>query len=444
MQQGKSGILAQNPATLERKLRLRWILGASAIPLFGIITAFGIAPQTSDQPVAMSTVIEEVIRPGDLQTSNVADADIQPIWQADQIQRDDTLSNVLQRLNIRNSVAIDFLRQSPEASALPSQLRPGRNIISKTTGDGDLLELLYQTGADTALQVKLTDHGYVAEQVQVTLDTQTTIKSGEIRSSLFAATDNAGIPDHIAIQLADIFSSDIDFNLDLRKGDRFSVVYESSYHNGELIKSGRVLSAEFVNQGKHYRAVLYRDHEGHTNYYTPEGKSLHQAFLRSPLEFSRISSGFTLARFHPILQTWRAHKGVDYAAPIGTNIKATSNGTVDFVGTQRGYGNVIMLQHAGGISTVYGHLSHFANGLHKGQHVSQGDVIGQVGMSGMATGPHLHYEFRVHGEHRDPLKVALPMVASLLNSELPAFRSQSSRLLAPLALLRDSNTVSID
>ena len=443
MQNGKSGILAHNPATQERKLRLRWLLVASSIPLFGIITAFGIAPQTSE-PIPVSLVIEEVALPQSSIAVLATSGETKPIWQADRVKHDDTLSTLLARLNIRNAEALEFLRRAPEARVLPSQLRPGRTVLAKTSEDGDLLELLYQIGPDTALQVKREADAYHAEQVQVALENRTLMKSAEIQSSLFAATDDAGIPDSIAMQLAEIFSSDIDFHLDLRRGDRFSVVYEASYNNGEMVKSGRVLTAEFVNQGKTYHAVLYRDQAGHANYYTPEGKSLHKAFLRSPLEFSRISSGFSLARFHPVLQTWRAHKGVDYAAPIGTRIKATSDGTVTFIGTQGGYGNVIMLQHAGGISTVYGHLSHFAAGLRKGQKISQGDVIGQVGMSGLATGPHLHYEFRVHGEHRDPLKVALPTNVPLSRGDLAAFQQQAQPLASQLALLRNSNTASLD
>jgi len=446
MQQGKSGILAQNPATQERKLRLRWLLGASSIPLFAIITAFGIAPQTSSDfnvPVT-TTVVEALPLPSSIDDAPAAHNDDAPIWQSEQVKRDDTLFTLLERLNIRNDEAIDFIRRAPEASALPSQLRPGRSAMAKTTADGVLLELFFQTSAETALRVWRQADAYQATSVNVALENRTLMKSAEINSSLFAATDDAGIPDAVAMQLAEIFSSDIDFHLDLRKGDHLSVVYEASYNNGELVKPGRVLSAEFVNQGKTYQAVLYRDQSGHANYYTPEGKSLHKAFLRSPLEFSRISSGFSLARFHPVLQTWRAHKGVDYAAPIGTHVKATSDGTVTFVGTQGGYGNVIMLQHAAGISTVYGHLSHFSSGLHKGQKISQGDVIGQVGMSGLATGPHLHYEFRVHGEHRDPLKVALPTNVPLTKGEMAAFHQQTMPLATQLGLLRHTNTASLD
>ena len=443
MQQDKGRILSQNKASQERKLGLRWLLALSSIPLFGVITAFGIAPQTAIQNVPVQLVVEEL----SLQSSSAIEElalDQHPLWQADEVRKDDTLSTLLERLNIHNSAAIDFLRQSPDASALASKLRPGRPILAKTTINGELIELQYQYDWNAALQIRLDNDKYVAEQVQYAEEKRTELKSAEIRSSLFAATDNAGIPDAIAIQLVQIFSSDIDFHLDLRQGDHFTVIYEAGYSNGEITNPGQVLAAEFVNQGKTYSAVLYRDTDGRSDYFAPDGKARHKAFLRSPLEFSRISSGFTLARFHPVLKRWRAHKGVDYAAPIGTRIKATAAGTVAFAGKQGGYGNVVMLQHAGGISTVYGHLSRFAAGLRKGQRVSQGDIIGHVGMSGLASGPHLHYEFRVHGQHRDPLKVALPNTATITNINQAAFKKQAQPLLAQLALLRNSLTASLD
>lgn len=443
MRHGKSGILAQNPATQERKLRLRSLIAVSSIPLFAIITAFGIAPQTMEQSVTVSTVVEELALP-DASLIASQETSTAPLWHMDQIRRDDTLATLLERLNVQNVAAIDFIRQAPEASAFPSQLRPGRTVLAKTTADGELLELVYQLSAEQALTIVQEPQGYRAEQGPVDLENRTLLKSAVIQNSLFGATDDAGIPDSIAMQLAEIFSSEIDFHQDLRKGDRFSVVYESSYHRGEAVQSGKVLAAEFINQGKRYQAILFPDAEGHPHYYTPEGKSLQKAFLRSPLEFSRISSGFSLARFHPVLQKWRAHKGVDYAAPIGTRIKATADGTVAFAGQQGGYGNVVMLQHASGMMTVYGHLSRFAPGLKKGQKISQGTVIGQVGMSGVATGPHLHYEFRVNGQHRDPLKVALPTTVPLDRTRLSEFLNESKPVIAQLDLLRATNTALLD
>lgn len=443
MQEGKGRILAQIQPSQERKLRLRWLLALSTLPLFGVITAFGIAPQTAEENIAVHEVIEELTLP-DLSALEGLVASQDLLWQTDEVRKDDTLGALLDRLNIQNPEAIAFLRQSPDASALASKLRPGRPILAKTTADGTLLELQYQYDWDAALEVKLDGDAYTAHQIQLAQETRTELKSAEIRSSLFAATDDAGIPDAIAMQLVQIFSSDIDFHLDLRQGDRFRVIYETGYSNGEMTTSGQVLAAEFINQGKTYSAVLYRDADGRADYFTPEGKPIHKTFLRSPLEFSRISSGFTLARFHPVLKRWRAHKGVDYAAPIGTRIKATADGTVAFAGQQGGYGNVVMLQHAGGVTTVYGHLSRFAPGLRKGQRISQGDIIGHVGMSGLASGPHLHYEFRIHGQHRDPLKVALPNTSAITVINQQAFKQQAQPLLAQLALLRNLHTASIE
>ena len=442
--QKKTDILSQNGSAKTHKRHLRWLLGISSIPLFSIIAAFGIAPQSLPLNMPITEVIEEVALPATLESSEDAAVNSLPLWQVDQVRRDDTLSSLLDRINIHNPEAIAFLRQAPEARAFTTQLRPGHTLLTKTTPQGELLELQFQIDVNHALVVKKSADGYQAQEMPLTLENRVLVKSSEIHSSLFAATDEADIPDQIAIQLANIFSSEIDFNLDLRKGDRFTVIYEASFSNGELIKTGRVLSTEFVNQGKALSAVLYRDPNGRENYYTPEGRSLQKAFLRSPLEFSRISSGFSLARFHPLLKTWRAHKGVDYAAPIGTRVKAVADATVTFVGTQGGYGNVVILQHANGISTVYGHLSRFAPGLRKGQKIAQGEAVGFVGMTGLATGPHLHYEFRVHGEHRDPLKVALPTSVPLPAELRADFNEQSQPLVAQLDLLRGSNLASME
>jgi murein DD-endopeptidase MepM/ murein hydrolase activator NlpD len=443
--QKKTDILTQNNTMGGRKLKLRWLLATASLPLLGIAAAFGIAPQTLPLNVPTVEIIEDVALPpiSAAESSSISAKD-DPLLQFDQVRRDDTLSTLLERMNIRNPEAVTFLRTAREAQAFATQLRPGRTLLTKTTESGELLELQFQLDINRALIVKKTANGYVVEEMPLTLENRVIVKSAEIRSSLFAATDEAGIPDQIAIKVANIFSSDIDFNTDLRRGDRFTVIYEASYSNGELIKTGRVLSTEFTNNGKTHDAVLFKIAEGKESYYTPEGKSLQKAFLRSPLEFSRISSGFSLARFHPVLNKWRAHKGVDFAAPIGTRVRAVSDATVTFVGTQNGYGNVIMLQHANGISTVYGHLSRFAAGLHRGQKVSQGDDIGYVGMTGLATGPHLHYEFRINGEHHDPLTVALPTAIPLPTDQLAAFSTYSKPLLEQLALLRGSNLASLE
>ena len=435
----KTDILSQNHGARAHKNRLRWLLAISSVPLFGIVAAFGIAPQTLPSSVPATEVTEAVTLPVVSDSGDGGEEKTFSLWQVDQVRRDDTLSTLLERANVRNPEAIAFLRHAPEARILATQLRPGRALVSKTTPDGQLIDLQFQIDATRYLMVKQAGDGYEAHETPLALETRIEVRAANISSSLFGATDAANIPDQVAIQLANIFSSEIDFNQDLRTGDHFSVAYEASFNNGDLVRVGRVLSADFVNQGNTYRAVLYRTPDGRENYFTPDGKNLQKAFLRSPLEFSRISSGFSLARFHPVLQHWRAHKGVDYAAPTGTRVKAVADAKVSFVGKQGGYGNVVVLQHAGGISTVYGHLSRFASGLRVGQKITQGEIIGFVGMSGLATGPHLHYEFRVHGVHRNPLTVALPTATPLPVDMLADFSRHSEPLLAQLDLVRGSN-----
>jgi murein DD-endopeptidase MepM/ murein hydrolase activator NlpD len=270
------------------------------------------------------------------------------------------------------------------------------------------------------------------------------MKSGDIRSSLFAATDAARLTDGVADQIADIFSTDIDFHKDLRRGDKFTVVYEMFYDAGEPVKSGKVLAAEFINAGKAYQAVWFQHNDGQGAYYTPEGKNIKKTFLRSPLEFSRVTSGFTMGRFHPILQRWRAHTGVDYGAPTGTGVKATADGIVEFAGVKGGYGNAVILRHQGKYTTLYGHLSAFGRGVHAGARVSQGDVIGYVGSTGLATGPHLHYEFRINDVYQDPLKVAMPDAPPITADRRAAFDAVAQPLAMRLGLLRNTNLARLD
>jgi murein DD-endopeptidase MepM/ murein hydrolase activator NlpD len=254
---------------------------------------------------------------------------------------------------------------------------------------------------------------------------------------LFAATDSAGLSDMVALQLAEIFSSEIDFHRDLRPGDRFGVVYEALYNEGEVVRTGRILAAEFTNDRETYRALYFRDNQGRGGYFTPDGRNVRKAFLRSPLEFSRITSGFSQARLHPVLNVWRAHKGVDYGAPVGTRVRVTADGRVQFVGRQGGYGNLVVVRHNNGYATAYGHLSGFAKGLRPGQRVSQGDIIGFVGKTGLATGPHLHYEFRVGGVHQNPLRFATPPGQPIARDARAAFDETSHTLLERLELIRD-------
>ncbi|MBE0620941.1 MAG: peptidoglycan DD-metalloendopeptidase family protein [Burkholderiales bacterium] len=417
----------------ESKLRLRWIVALCSLPFLGMVAAFGTAPDTANAFIPARTVVEslDVARPEQSLDFN------QVFWREERFGRGDTISDLLTRLGVNDAEARAFLRQVKRGRSLQS-LRPGTTVQARTAGDGTLLALRFITDKSRLIGFDKLGAEFKAVEQQLALSPQQQMKSGEIRSSLFAAADAAGLSDNVAIQLADIFSGDIDFHRDLRRGDKFTVIYEMFYHEGRAFKSGRVLAAEFINQDKSYRAVWFEDAEGRGGYYTPDGKSVRKAFLRSPLAFSRISSGFAM-RFHPILHKWRTHKGVDFAAPVGTHVKATADGTVEFAGWQNGYGKVVILKHQRGLSTRYAHLSRFAAGLRKGLRVQQGDVIGNVGQTGWATGPHLHYEFRVNNEVRNPLTVALPPALPIPAQQMAAFSKASAPFAAELNLLKNSN-----
>ena len=439
MLDNESAILAQKQTRQDRIIRRRWLIALATLPLLGMAVAFGIAPATDPHPVELKTVIEHIALP---QTAALNAGD-NTYWREARIQRGDTIASLLHRLQVDDATAVNFIKNAQDARTL-YQLIPGRSVRAKTSEAGDLIALRYIAADNTQLLVQREGDHFKASEQPALLDTRTVMKSGEVHSSLFGATDAAGVPDAIATQMADIFSSDIDFHLNIRKGDRFSVVYETFYSDGAPVKTGRVLAAEFVNGGKTYRAVYFRDRAGHEGYYTPSGKNLRKAFLRSPLPFSRITSGFTLARFHPILKAWRAHKGVDYGAPIGTPVRATADGVVAFAGKENGYGNLIVLQHAGPFSTAYGHLSRFTKGLHKGTRVHQGDVIGYVGMTGLATGPHLHYEFRVAGVQRNPLTVPMPQAFPIAAQYKNDFLAAAAPLTTQLDMLQGLNLASVN
>lgn len=416
-------------------------LGVACLSLFGMVAAFGTAPSTLDRSIAQQSVVEQLTPAIALVSEQAGDYFVHE----DRVLRGDSVASLLARLGIQDDATLRFLHEDPTARGIFRQLRPGRPVTAHVSGNGEALALAFPVnGADRALFIERHDGRLQASERVLQLDREVQMKSGEIRYSLFGATDDAGIPDGVAMQLAEIFGGDIDFHRDLRRGDRFEVVYETLTALGRPVRSGRILAAEFVNNGKSYRAVWFEDAAGKGGYYTPEGKNVRKAFLRSPLEFSRISSGFTQARFHPILQKWRAHKGVDYAAAIGTRVKAAGDGVVEFVGNQGGYGRVVILRHQGRYTTVYGHLSGFAAGLRNGSRVSQGDVIGFVGASGWATGPHLHYEFRINGVNQNPLSIGLPDALPLTSQQMAQFRTSAQPALARLDLIRDSHPVLLD
>ena len=348
----------------------------------------------------------------------------------EQFQRADTIAGFLGRLGITD----------PQVARLRPlrELRPGMVVSAEVDADGEPISLSWLTRRDTLARVAREGEGFTSSETLAPLEMRLAMKAGVIRSSLFSASDEIDLPDSVAMQLADVFAGDIDFDRDLRKGDRFHVVYETYRLNGRTVRSGRVVAAEFVNQGRSYRAVRFG-----ASYYTPEGRSMRKAFLRSPLEFSRVSSGFGM-RKHPLFRTWMAHKGVDYRAPIGTRVRATGDGVVEFVGAKGGYGNVVVLRHRGQYSTVYAHLSRFPAGLRRGQRVAQGDIIGFVGQTGWATGPHLHYEFQVAGQARNPLSIAMPSASPVPADKLAEFTAHAAPLLGRLDLIANGDVARLD
>lgn len=431
MQARKNRILAELSAHLPSGKRA-WIIGSVfSISLFGVVAATATAPDASP-PFALETVVEP------LQLSPAApgaDSALPYIYD-ERVQPGDTLQSIFRRLNIDDPEAFAFFTGDELGKQAIRYLRSGRAVTAMVQADGRLLSLSLPTSRGAG-RITLERDGErlavrdgMAEAPEVVVE----MRSGTIQHSLYGATDAIGLPDSIANKLAELFGTEINFHTDLRRGDSFSVVYETLYQEGSPVRAGKVLAAEFVNQGRRHAVVLFRAPDGGENYYTADGRSLRQAFLRSPLEFSRVTSGFG-RRMHPIHKNWRTHAGVDFAAPTGTPVKATSDGTVSFVGNQRGYGNIIILQHRDRYSTAYAHLNGFARGLKRGDRVNQGDVIGFVGMTGWATGPHLHYEVRINNVAQDPMRIALPKAQPLSAQELTVFRTQTQPLVERLALL---------
>ena len=349
------------------------------------------------------------------------------------IQRDDTLDQIFRSIGLDLGTLAE-LRSRPEVRKALDVLKPGE-IITLTHADGVLQTFNRQISDTLTLSVSRAGDSYAVNYIENPLETEVVGQRAVIESSLFAAGERAGMSSRTIMTLANqIFGFDIDFALDLRQGDTFGVLYEQKFQDGRYVSDGRILAAEFVNQGKTHRAVWFESKDGEVKgYFTPEGKGMRTAFLRAPLDFTRISSQFNSRRLHPVLGIMRAHKGVDYAAPTGTKVWAAGAGRVVFAGRKGGYGNVVMIDHGKGVTTVYGHLSRFAKSLRAGRSVGQGDTIGYVGMTGLATGPHLHYEYRVNGMQRNP--ATLPMPRTEVPSQYMAeFRSGSEVALARLDL----------
>ncbi len=413
-------------SALRASRKTRVISGMAAglsLVAFGAAGVAPIAPDAADLPVTL--VVEELPLPDlNTQIASLSPAIGQFIAE-ERVRPGDNLSALLERLGVNDPQAAQFIRSDAEARALLG-LRPGRRLQATVDADGRLLSasaLLPENRDELKrLVIERGAAGFTAKQQAVAPDRRVEMRSGEIRSSLFAATDAAQVPDAVAMQLVEIFSSDIDFGSDLRKGDRFQVVYETVWQDGELVRTGRVLAAEFRNAGKTFQAIWFGPQDAAAKdggYYDLRGKALKKAFLKSPLPFSRVTSGFAM-RVHPVSGQWKQHKGIDFAAPTGTPIRATGDGVIEFAGSAGGYGNLVVVRHGPVYSTAYAHMSRIA--ARRGAHVAQGDIIGYVGSTGWSTGPHLHYEFRVNNEARNPNSIAVPHAVALAGDELQRFR----------------------
>jgi murein DD-endopeptidase MepM/ murein hydrolase activator NlpD len=403
---------AQTAMQMMQRHPRRVIALAGSVLLGTGATAFAVAtfvPDPSSVPVrVVIESVEPLARPAAVQTLLAEPLPPFVLYRSETTRSNDTADSLLRRLGVLDSAAAQFLRND-NASRQALLSRAGRSVTAEVDASNALLQLTARwtpdDGANFQRLVVQRKNGQLSSTIETApLVANTRLASGTIKSSLFAATDESRIPDAVAVQLAEIFSGDIDFIRALRKGDRFSVVYESLEADGEPLRAGRVLSADFVNNGKMYSAVWFHEkNAAKGQYFTLDGNSLRKAFLTSPLEFSRVTSGFG-GRMHPIARQFRMHTGVDYAAPTGTPIRSVGDGVVDFAGVQRGYGNVVEIKHRDGKSTLYAHMHSIA--VRKGQSISQGQNIGTVGSTGWSTGPHLHFEFRVNGVHHDPMTLA--------------------------------------
>ena len=423
------------------------IISAGAI--FLAVCAFGaagvapLAPDASDLPV--KSIAQDLDLPNLADQIAALQREDQQFIHEEKVRAGDSLASLLNRLGVDDQDAVRFIKSDKVAKGV-MQLKTGKRVQAQTDEDGQLqwLRATVVDGRDVPVKnISITrkDNKFIAQEMPAQLERRVEMRSREITSSLYSATDATSdggkLPDSIVAQIIEMFSTSIDFRSDLKRGDSFNVVYETFWQDGEMVRAGRILAGEFINRGVTYQSVWFDDPSSKAGggYYTFDGKALKKSFLKSPLEFSRISSGFSM-RVHPISGNWKAHKGVDFAAALGTPIRASGDGTIDFVGVSGGYGNLVVVKHWANYSTAYAHMSRFASGMRKGSKVSQGDVIGYVGATGWATGPHLHYEFRVNNEARDPMTVNVVAQAPLTPAEMARFKNAAADMTHRFALLR--------
>ena len=408
--------LSRRTASILQVALVAVVVGLAALPRAGESETPVVAapPQAVAPPAAVAP-----------QEASIAFSTIEVV-----VNRNDTMDRLFRRFEL-NLADLATLRGLPELRTQMDKLRPGELLRLMHRGN-ELVGLERKLSDSETLKITRDANGFSSDVLENPLEIHTRTASATIRSSLFQAAADAQLDDRVAFDLAEIFQYDIDFVLDIQSGDRFTVVYEEIFQDGQPLRTGKILAAKFTNEGREYRAVRYVDAHGNADYFTPDGHSLRKAFIRAPVQFSRISSRFNPSRRHPVLNRIRAHKGVDYAAPVGTPVRAAGDGRVRFIGRQGGYGNVIELEHGSGVVTVYGHLSRFASRLHRGQRVDLGQVIAYVGMTGLATGPHLHYEYRVRGVHKNPQTVPLPDAEPIAAAERERFLAATAELVNTL------------
>ncbi len=437
----KSGKL-KNPSALKNRLSTtHWILLSCGILLAAVITllptndAEATRAASSDhlplknlqlsippQIESVATTPTKESAPPTFQENNVT------------VKKGDTLAAIFKREGFSPRELHDIMQLGPVTAAL-KDIRPGHSLAFRADNTKQLAGLSYKTDATHTLIIERDSKGFSAREEIRSPELRITHASATISSSLYRSGQQAGLTDNLIMELAGIFGWDIDFALDIRQGDRFTVLYEEKYLDGERIGYGDIVAAQFTNRGKTFEAVRFTNAKGVNQYFTPEGRSMRKAFLRSPVDFRRISSRFTRERHHPVLGKKRPHRGVDYAAATGTPIKAAGDGKIIFRGTKGGYGTTVVIQHGTQYTTLYAHLSNFKRGQKKGSYVKQGDIIGFVGSSGLATGPHLHYEFRVNGTHRNPLTVKFPDAQPIKTAYKKEFLAQTQPILAQLNVL---------
>jgi murein DD-endopeptidase MepM/ murein hydrolase activator NlpD len=377
---------------------------------------------------ALTTTLEE--------TAPETPVDLPPDihWKEHPVRSGDNLALIFSRLDLSANLLHRIVNSSKEAAGL-ANIRPGELLRVGLDEEGSLQELILRHNAIRSLHITPAGDSFKTQMLEREVEPRVTHTSGTVESSLFISAQEAGLADPLIMELANIFGWDIDFALEIRAGDHFSVVYQEDYLDGKKFRDGPILAAEFVNKGRSFRALRYVDETGRADYFTPEGKSVRKAFLRSPVDFRRISSRFQKERWHPVLGKKRPHRGVDYAAATGTPIKASGDGRISFIGRKGGYGKTVILEHGGGITTLYAHLSRYKAKQKNGTRVRQGDIIGYVGQTGLSSGPHLHYEFRVNGTHRNPLTVKLPSAQPIASKYKEDFAQQAAPLLAQLEAL---------